>query len=155
MPRVAIVTGLSRGIGRAIAERLARDGFLVVGCARTPDAAGRAAAQLREQGLDVVGLDADVSDPDHVTRLVADTVTRHGQLDALVNAAGILGETRFLDLTVEAWNRTIATNLTGSFLTGQAAARAMITTGAQARGGGRIVNITSTTGLLAENDCAD
>jgi len=87
--------------------------------------------------------------------MVSGTVERFGRLDVLVNAAGIFGETRFLDLTIDAWNRTLATNLTGSFLLGQAAAKAMIETGAHAEGGGRIVNIASTTGLLAENNCAD
>jgi NAD(P)-dependent dehydrogenase (short-subunit alcohol dehydrogenase family) len=149
------VTGLSRGIGSAIAERLARDGLAVVGCSRTLRTTEAAALELRRQGLDVIGVEADVSNESDVARLVNTTVERFGRLDVAVNAAGLLAEASFLDLTLEAWNRTIATNLTGSFLFGQAAAKAMIATDARSHGGGRIVNVASTTGLLAENDCAD
>jgi len=146
--RTAIVTGVSKGIGKAIADRLLEEGYDVAGCSRDGDAA---AAALAAGGEHAVGIAADVSRPDDVERLVETAVDRFGRVDVLVNNAGIYAEVDFLDLTLEQWNQTLAINLTGPMLCAQAAARRMIESGAE----GRIVNIASSTGILAEAASAD
>src|SRR5882757_3516037 len=153
MSRCAIVTGSSKGIGLAIARRLAEDGYAVVGCARTPEAADSAASELRSAGLDMIATAADVSDPDDVRRLVALAREHAGRVDVLVNNAGVFGRSNFLELDLEDWNRTIAVNLTGPFLCIQEAARAMLANDGPVRG--RIVNITSTAAVLAEQEGTD
>lgn len=147
MARTAIVTGVSRGIGRAIAQRLLDDGYNVVGCSREP---GAAAAALASGGERAVGVDADVSRADDVFRLVDVTMFHFNRVDVLVNNAGIYEEADFLDLTEEDWNRTMAINVTGPMLCAQRAASKMIERGTD----GRIINISSSTGLLSEARCA-
>jgi NAD(P)-dependent dehydrogenase (short-subunit alcohol dehydrogenase family) len=122
--RVAIVTGGLSGIGAAIVARLGEEGAVVV------------AADITAAGDDRL----DVSDGASCAALVAAAVAAHGRLDCLVNCAGIAADTPFLDTTQEAFDRIIAVNLRGTFLIGQAAARAM---GA----GGSIVNLASVSGL--------
>lgn len=150
--RTAIVTGASKGIGRAIVQRLLADDYNIVGCARTQGAASEALAGLGDRA---VGIDADVSRAKDVSRVVREALDRFGGVDVLVNNAGIYHRLDFLDLTEAQWNDTLAVNLTGAFLCSQAAARAMIDSGALERGGGRIVNIASTTGILSEQGSAD
>lgn len=137
--RVAIVTGAERGIGRGIALELARQGCAVaVNYPGAADAAEAAAAELRETGVEACTVKADVGSGDEVRRMVAETVSRLGRLDVLVNNAGIQTWTPFLDVTEEEWDRVIRTNLRGCFLCTQAAARHM-----KDHGGGSIVNIGS------------
>ncbi|MBN8867792.1 MAG: SDR family oxidoreductase [Solirubrobacterales bacterium] len=147
MAPTAIVTGVSRGIGKAIADRLLEDGYAVVGCARRP---GEAAAALAHAGDRAVGVEADVSKAEDAKRLADTALERFGSLEVLVNNAGVYEEVDFLELTGEQWERLMSINVTGAFLCAQAAARAMI----QSESEGRIVNIASSTGLLAEPDCA-
>jgi 3-oxoacyl-[acyl-carrier protein] reductase len=151
--RTAVITGMSRGIGEAIARRLAEDGAAVVGCARTPGSAEATARRLRADGLDVTGLDADVADEEDVARLFEAAVERTGAVHVLVTAAGVLHEAPFLDTTRRAWDDTLAANLTGTFLAARAGAHAMLRTGG-AEQDARIVTVASTVGLLAEPDCA-
>jgi NAD(P)-dependent dehydrogenase (short-subunit alcohol dehydrogenase family) len=153
MLRCAIVTGSSKGIGLAIARRLGEDGFAVIGCARTPGAAEAAAAALRSDGLDVIAMTADVGVQKDVEDLLRLAVEHAGRVDVLVNNAGVFARSNVLELTVEDWNRTIAANLTGPFMCIQAAARAMLANDGPVRG--RIVNITSTAAVLAEQEAAD
>lgn len=145
--RVALVTGGSKGIGRAIVERLARDGYRVATCARTSGAAEEVARSLEDEGLEVLGLEADVSQPDEVERIVSRTVDEFGHLHALVNNAGIYGTNDFLELPEPTWTEMMAVNLTGAFLCSQAAARAMRDTDSTENEGGRIVTISSVSGL--------
>lgn len=149
--RTAIVTGASKGIGLAIAERLLEDGHNVVGCARTP---GSAASALAKFGERAVGLDADVTRADDVQRVVALAVSRFGGLDVLVNNAGVYQRRTILDVDEADWTEIMAINVTGAFLFSKAAARAMIDTESAGRGGGRIVNIASVAGILSETDSA-
>jgi NAD(P)-dependent dehydrogenase (short-subunit alcohol dehydrogenase family) len=153
MPHCAIVTGSSKGIGFAIARRLAEEGMAVVGCARTPGAAEAAAADLGSRGLDVSGVTADVSSERDVRALVGAALERHGHVDVLVNNAGVFKRSNVLELSLEDWSNTIAANLTGPFLCIREAARAMMANEGPIRG--RIVNVTSTAAVLAEEEAAD
>lgn len=150
MQRVALVTGASRGIGLAIMERLATDGFFVVGCASTSGPIQQAAASLRDRGLPVEGEVLDVSDAQACTDIVDAVVQRHGTLDVLVHAAAIYVEAEFLTLEPNDWQRTIDVNLSGTFHIGQAAARAMTKRDYAQRGKARIVNISSTVSAQSE-----
>ena len=112
--RVALVTGGAAGIGRAIAERFVDEGARVVVLDRD------------EAGLPPEGLAGDVTDSAAVSAAVDSTIARHGGLDIVVNNAGVIGYTQFLDLTLEEWEKVQRTNLTGTFLVSQAAARRMV-----------------------------
>ena len=138
--QVALVTGASRGIGRAIALRLARDGADVcVNYARDVSGADAVVQEIAKTGRRAFADQADVAVVDQARRLVAETVARLGRLDILVNNAGIEIEQPFLDVTEEAYDRVLAVNLKGAFFCAQAAAREMVRQGQ----GGRIVNISS------------
>ena len=103
--RVAVVAGSSRGIGRAVAVRLAEEGASVVICARGLTALTATAEEIRRRaGADVLALEADVRHPEDVTRLVAETVTRHGRLDVLVANAGGPPYAAFSAVSAEAWD---------------------------------------------------
>ena len=136
--RVALVTGSARGIGRAIAERMAAEGAQVVISDRD---AAEAQATAQEIGPHAIAMACDVADPAQIEALFAAIVERLGRLDILVNNAGI-GATRLLvDTTLEEWERTLRINLTGAFLCSQQAARQMIR-----QRSGRIINIVSLSG---------
>ena len=134
-----IVTGAARGIGEACCRRFAREGAKVV-LADVLDTEGQAlAAELG--GLYV---HCDVGDKAQVDALVAAALAAHGRIDILVNNAGIFRAAEFLDVSEEDFDAVLRVNVKGSFLLGQAAARAMVTTG-----GGNIVNMSSVNGVLA------
>ncbi len=133
--KVTLVTGGLSGIGEAIARRMAREGAIVVAADLATDA-----TTLGEDA--VAPLRMDVSDPSSVAAGMAAILARHGRLDCAVNCAGIAADVPFLDTTLEAFDRIIAVNLRGTFIVGQAAARAMRPTG-----GGAIVNVASVSGL--------
>ncbi len=138
--KVAIVTGAATGIGQAIAIAFARQGAAVtvdyVGKGNLADETLSQIANANGRGISV---DADVSDPVQVQKLVDKTVDKFGRLDILVNNAGIEFKHPFLEFPLDLWNKVIAVNLTGPWLCAQAAARQMIKQG----GGGRIINISS------------
>lgn len=137
---VAVVTGARRGIGRAIALALARDGYAIVvndqeldgNCEWTVSA-------IRDLGAAVLAVQADVSDAQAVHRLLEQTVTHFGRLDVWVNNAAIGGRDRFLDVAEASWDRILAVDLKAPFFCSQVAASQMIAQGA----GGSIVNISS------------
>lgn len=143
MPKVAIVTGAARGIGRAIAERLLRDGCTVVVADMNLDAAQATCEQLAQSiGGTALATYVDVTDSATVRQMVADVLDRAGQIDILVNNAGIIGpEGPVVDCPEDGWARVLAVNLTGTFLCSQAVLPSML-----ARGEGRIVNIASIAG---------
>jgi len=144
MMRSALVTGASRGIGRAIAERLARDGFTIaVNYARSSVEAEQVVTAIEACGGRAFALQADLGETGDVRRMVRDSVERCGRLDVLVNNAAIDITAPIAELAGADWERVIRTNLTGPFLMARHAAAAM-TEGAPRRVAGHIVNIAST-----------
>ena len=142
--RVAIVTGAGRGIGRAVAERLARSGHLLALSSTDGRTAEAAARQLREGGARAIALAADFVDPAAPERLVAETVAALGRADILINNAGVTSVQPLAEVTLAEWQRVLGINLTAALLCAQAASRHMV-----AGGWGRIVNISSFFGLRA------
>lgn len=144
--RVAIVTGGSRGIGRAVAIGLAREGARVAVVGGSDAAAAAEVANLieREVQRPALGLVADVSDRAAVDRVVATTLERFGRIDILVTCAGIIAPTHFLELSEAQWDRTLAVNLKGTFHCIQAVLPHML-----AQGRGKIVTVTAPSALRA------
>lgn len=134
--KVAIVTGGSRGIGRAIAVALAHEGASVV--VNYVSAAAAAEEVVRAIGERACAVQADVKDLSHHTRLTEAAVTRFGGLDILVNNAGMARRQPFLEATPAAWEEVIGVNLKGVYFLSQTAAKLMTR-----RGAGKIVNISS------------
>ena len=140
--RTAIVTGAARGIGLAIARRLTRDGLRVALADVDVETARREADALQAAGAEALAVRTDVTDPAGVEAMVGTVLERWGQLDVLVNNAGIAGRSAPVqDLSLEEWQQVLAVDLTGVFLCCQAAVRAMLP-----RASGRIVNIASIAG---------
>ena len=141
--RCAIVTGAGRGIGRAVAVRLAKDGFdVVVNCAQSEDAARETASVCEAYGVRALVVRADVSDQDGAKKLFDETIAAFGRVDVLVNNAGITRDGLLLRMKPEDFDAVIATNLRGSFLCMKQAARYML----RAKYG-RIINMSSVVGL--------
>ncbi len=142
--RAALVTGGSRGIGYAVAARLAALGARVALCGRsqqTAEAAAQAIAQAT--GSPVVGLRGDVTSAEDAERLVRQTLERFGRLDILVNNAGVVRDTLLLRMADDDWESVLATNLTGVYRMSRAALRPMLR-----QRYGRIINVTSVAGLV-------
>jgi 3-oxoacyl-[acyl-carrier protein] reductase len=141
--QVAIVTGASRGIGKGIAAVLAREGAALAIADINAEGAGQAAAELREQGLQAIAVEVDVTRSDQVDRMVLSVVERLGRIDILVNNAGVVSNIPVLEFPEEEWHKTLAVNLSGVFLCSKRAAEVM----ARQRSG-RIVNISSLSGRV-------
>ena len=143
--QVAIVTGASRGIGRAIAAELASEGANLVLTARGVEGVEAAAAALGEDHPDgrFLPVGCDVSNWDSVSELIDRTVEEFEKIDFLVNNAGITRDNLVMRMKKEEWDDVLAANLTGVFNTCRLAARQMLR-----QRSGRIVNITSVVGLL-------
>ncbi len=143
--KVAIVTGGGRGIGRAIALRLAREGAAVVVADLNETNAANVAREIQAQGGAASAHAVDVTQKDQVERMVSETVARYGHLDILVNNAGIGAVAPLMDTDEKTWDALMAVNAKGVLLCSQAAARQMIKQG----GGGRIINNASGAGKIA------
>jgi NAD(P)-dependent dehydrogenase (short-subunit alcohol dehydrogenase family) len=142
--RTAIVTGGSRGLGLEIAEGLGEAGARLMICARRDEWLKPALAELRGRGFTVEGMLCDVARQNEVQAVVDKTMAAFGQVDILINNAGVTWAANPEDLPLEKWQKVIAINLTGAFLFAQAAGREMLK-----RQYGRIVNIASIAGLHA------
>lgn len=142
--RVALVTGGSRGIGAAIAARLAAEGASVaIGFAGREEAASEVVSAIERAGGSAVALQGDISDPEASAALVERTVSEHGRLDVLVNNAGITRDGLLVRMSDDDWHAVIETNLSGAFYTTRAASRIMMKQRA-----GSIVNIASVVGMM-------
>ena len=142
--KVALVTGGSRGIGRAVCLALAAEGAkVVVNYQSAAGAAESVVAAIREAGGEAIAVQADVADPTAAAALVKATTDAFGGLDILVNNAGITRDTLLMRMSEEDWDAVQNTNLRGAFLVTKAAMRPML----RARGG-RIINITSVVGQM-------
>ena len=140
--KVALVTGASRGIGRAIALKLSAQGATVVVAARGDHAAPTAAAIAAQGGVaEAVGV--DVTDSAALEALPASVVARHGRLDIVVSNAGITRDQLLMRMKREDWDVVIATNLTASFTLAQAAVRPMLK-----QRSGRIIAVSSVVGQM-------
>ena len=137
---IALVTGATRGIGAAIAERLARDGARVIGTATTAEGAARIGANLAPSGGR--GLVLDVVKPDSIEAVIEDIEAKEGAVGILCNNAGITRDTLLLRMKEEDWDAVLDTNLASVFKLSKAVLRGMM----KARKG-RIVSITSIVGL--------
>ncbi len=137
--RVAIITGGSRGIGKAIALAFAREGAQIAIVGRDLERAEEVARQIKSSDGRAIGLHADVSIEPNVTRMVEQVLNHFGRIDILVNNAGVnLPYRRVVDLTVEEWNYVVGVNLTGPFLCARAVLPSMISQHC-----GKIINIAS------------
>jgi len=138
--KVAIVTGSSLGIGKAIAVAFAREGASVAVNYRShPEEGQEAIEEIEKSGGRAISVQADVSKPEDVKNLVDRTVEEFGRLDVMVNNAGIEEKHPFIDTPFEVWEKIISVNLTGVWLGCQEAARQMVSQG----DGGRIINVSS------------
>lgn len=157
--QAAVVTGSSRGIGRAIAQQLAADGFaVVVNFASSAAAAEEVVDRIRQGGGEAIAVQADVAIASDRERLVQSALQTFGRLDLLVNNAGITspGRKDLLEATEESWDRVFDTNLKGPFFLTQQTARVMIRLleqGVIARG--TIVNISSISAYAVSANRAD
>lgn len=142
--KVAIVTGASRGIGRAIALALAAEGAnLAVNYSSSSGAAEEVVAKIEEMGGKAIALAADVSKTDGVDNLIKAVVNQWGRVDILVNNAGIARDNLLLRMKPEDWQAVIDLNLTGVFLCTRAVSKIMLK-----QRSGRIINIASVSGLM-------
>lgn len=141
--KVAVVTGASRGIGRAIAERLASEGAkVVINHRASAEQAEEVVSTIREQGGDAIAIQADVSDFQQAFDLMQSAVKEYGRIDILVNNAGTTRDTLLMMMKEADWDLVVDTNLKSVFNCCKAVARGMVR-----QRSGRIVNITSVAGL--------
>ena len=141
--KIAIVTGSSSGIGKAIALTFGKEGASVVVAARRKDSCEKTAAQIRKNGGDAMAIQTDVTDEAQVERLITETVKRYGRLDLLVNNAGIGGGGCIESTSTETFDRVMNTNLRGTFFCCRAGFRQM------KQNGGTIINMSSVAGVQA------
>ena len=141
--KVAIVTGSSSGIGKAIALVFANEGAKVVVAARRSGLCRQVVEQILKRGGEAISVPTDVTEEAQVERLMTETVKRFGQLDILVNNAGVGEGGPIADTSTEAFDRVINTNLRGAFFCSRAGYRRMT------RHGGIIINMSSVAGVQA------
>lgn len=140
--KTAIVTGGGRGLGAQIAEGFAEAGANVVLCSRKVEACEEVAKQLEAKGVRALALACDVTDPQDVKNVVEKTVEAFGTIDILVNNSGASWGAPVSEMPLEAWNKVMAVNVTGTFLMSQAVGEVMIP-----QNSGKIINIASVAGL--------
>ena len=138
--KIAIVTGSSLGIGRAIAVAFAREGAsLTINYRSHPEQGKEAVEEIEKSGGKAISVQADVSEPEGVKDLIQQTVQEFGRIDVMVNNAGIEQKVPFLETPLEVWEKVISVNLTGVWIGCQEAARQIVSQG----NGGRIINVSS------------
>ncbi|RAZ67799.1 SDR family oxidoreductase [Planococcus maitriensis] len=140
--KTAIVTGGGRGLGAQIAEGFAEAGANVVLCSRKVEACQEVAGKLEAKGVKTLALACDVTNPADVKNVVEKTVETFGTIDILVNNSGASWGAPVSEMPLEAWNKVMAVNVTGTFLMSQAVGEVMIS-----HNSGKIINIASVAGL--------
>ncbi len=149
--KVALVTGGSRGIGRAVALAFAREGAdVAITGVSDRVALAQAEQEIAAAGRQVLAIQADVSQQAEVERMVRAVVERWGRIDVLVNNAGVIHPTKLEEINEAQWSATLAVHLTGVFLCIQAVVPVM-----KAQGGGKIVNVTAPSALRGSFGVAD
>ena len=144
--KVALVTGATRGIGYAIAAKLASAGATVAVTSRKPDDCARVQREFGDNGYKCLGIAVDISEIGKIDGLFADIVAKLGRIDILVNNAGIGGkEAPIFDITPEEWDKTHNIDLKGLYFCAKAVAKQI----KSQETGGRIINIASAAGILA------
>jgi len=141
--KTALVTGSARGLGKAIAEKLASLGARVVISDVLMDLAEETAREFSDKGYDVLAISADVSKSEDVGKMIEEILAKYKTLDIVVNNAGITRDALLLRMSEEAWDAVLNVNLKGTFLVTQAAAKIMIK-----QRFGRIINISSASGRV-------
>ncbi len=142
--KVALITGASRGIGRATALLFAKEGAkVIVNYAQAKKDADEGVREIKKRGSDAIAIHADVSDETAVKKMVEEGIKKFGRIDILVNNAGIVFDVPFFEKTVAQWKRTIDVNLIGVFLCTK-----LVSTHMLKQKSGVIVNVASTNGLL-------
>lgn len=147
--KVVFVTGASRGIGKAVAERFAAEGAVLVLLSNDEQELAQTKQKFSARGTHVLAIPVDVSEANQVDAAVQQTVDSFGKIDILINNAGIAWEEDFLEIKDENWRKIIDVNLNGMFYVAQRVARQMV-----AQGSGCIVNMSSTNGLVGEEKYA-
>lgn len=143
--KVAIVTGAARGIGKAIALKLAQEGADVVVTDMDAEGAQQVAQEITAMGRKAKAIQADVSQREAVQQLVNETIADFGRIDILVNNAGIIRRGTFLEHSPQEWEKVLSVNLSGTFHCTQEVVPHMIK-----QGGGKIVNISSVAGKVGD-----
>jgi NAD(P)-dependent dehydrogenase (short-subunit alcohol dehydrogenase family) len=145
--KTAIITGGGRGLGAQIAEGFAEAGANLVLCSRRVESCQETAERIQQEiGVQCLALSCDVRNPEDVQRVVDQTMDRFGRIDILVNNSGASWGAPAADMPLEAWNKVMDINVTGTFLMSQAVGRIMIDQQA-----GKIINIASVAGLVGSD----
>jgi dihydroanticapsin dehydrogenase len=147
--KVGLITGGAGAIGRATARRFAAEGASVVVADRDETSAGEVAAALRADGAQALGIGVDVTSDASVAAMVGQAVAAYGRIDILFTCAGVLVSGSVTETSLADWERTLAVNLTGPFLASRHVVPVML-----ANGGGSIVHMSSTAGLVGETSIA-
>ena len=141
--KIVLITGSSRGIGRATAIAFAQEGAkVVVNYVKNKEAGEKTVAEIKNLGTDAIAIQADVASEDDVKRMVKEAIQKFGAIDVLVNNAGIVWDIPIFTKTVEQWERTLRVNLIGAFLCAKYVVSHM-----KDRVGASILNISSTNGI--------
>ena len=151
--KAAVVTGAGRGLGKAMSKALAQAGADLVCAARTAEQVEGTASEIREAGGRAIAVPTDVTDSSQVNALVAACVAEYGKIDIMVANAGIgdpVGQFEFWEYPDDAFEKTIAVNLNGTFYSGRAATKAMVEQG----DGGVLINVASGTALRGNQNFA-
>ncbi len=142
--RVAIITGSSSGIGKAIALRFGAEGAKVIVTARRMALCEQTVEQIAKAGGEAWAIQTDVADEHQVERLIEETIKRYGRLDILVNNAGVIAGGRLAETTTKSFDEVMSVNLRGTFFCCRAGFKQM-----KKQGGGTIINMSSVAGLQA------